>query len=297
MWIPVIINPASGHKTRVINKLKHIFYSTGNHLTVKITKGESDAYHLAKELTILEPEIVAVYGGDGTVSEVATALAGTDSAMAILPGGTGNVFAYEFKIPRNFTKAAKMITENYQIKVIDLGQIFNRKYLIRAGVGFESQVIQKTKSELKDRIGLLAYFLGGLKALKETKQYHYQVDLDGIQVEVRGLFCTVANSGHLGLPGLRLSPVVNMEDGLLDVIVLKKISINMLVSHLKKSVHNYLDMNELKHWQVNTVKINVDPPQFVQVDGDIVGSTPIEVTCIPHCLKIIVPGEKKDLSS
>ena len=226
MWIPVIINPASGQKTIVINKLNHIFNSTGNHWTFKITEGEGDAYHLAKELTILEPEIVAVYGGDGTISEVATALAGTNSAMAILPGGTGNVFAYEFQIPRDFTKAAKIIVGNYQIKAIDLGQIYNRKYLIRAGVGFESLVIQKTQHELKDRIGLLAYFFGGFKALKEIKQSHYQLDLDGIQVEARGLFCTVANSGHLGLPGLRLSPVVNMEDGLLDVIVLKKFRSN-----------------------------------------------------------------------
>jgi YegS/Rv2252/BmrU family lipid kinase len=292
MWIPVIINPALGQKNLVLDVLSHIFGRAGINCTFKITKAEGDAFHLAKEFARLGPEIIAVYGGDGTIGEVATALAGSNSAMAILPGGTGNVFAYEFHIPRNIKKAAKIITNSYQIKLIDLGQIYDRKYLIRAGVGFESLVIKKTQSNLKDRIGLLAYGLGGLQALTELKQSCYQLNLDGTQVEAVGLFCTVANSGHLGIPRLRLSRVVNVEDGLLDVIVLKKFSLNVIKSHLKKCGPDYLRLSDLLHWQVQRVRIDVDPPQSVQVDGDIVGTTPIEVVCTPHCLKLLVPAQK-----
>lgn len=289
MWIPVIINPAAGQKTAVLAELNNVFFPAGIRWTVEVTLREGDAYRQAQGLADQGAKIVAVYGGDGTVSEVATALAGTDSALAILPGGTGNVFAYEFQIPRDFIQAAKMLTGKYQVKVVDLGQVCHRKFLLRAGVGLESLVIEKTQRELKDRIGLFAYGVAGLQALREIHQTHYQLELDGNQVEAVGLLCTVANAGHLGIPGIRLSPAVNMEDGLLDVIVLHKMNINILISHLTKNVANYRDIGELQHWQVKTARIKVDPPQTVQLDGDIVGSTPVEVVCIPHCLKIIVP--------
>jgi YegS/Rv2252/BmrU family lipid kinase len=289
MWIPVIVNPAAGKKTAVLAELNNVFSPAGIRWTVEITLGEGDAYRQARELADQGAEIVAVYGGDGTVSEVATALAGTDSALAILPGGTGNVLAYEFQISRDFIQAAKMLASEHQVKTVDLGQACNRTFFIRAGVGLESLVIEKTQRELKDRIGLFAYGVAGLKALREIQQTNYQLELDGNQVEAVGLLCTVANAGHLGLPGLRLSPAVNMEDGLLDVIVLHKMNISILISHIVKNVTDYRDIGELQHWQVKTARIKVDPPQTVQLDGDIVGSTPVEVVCIPHCLKIIVP--------
>jgi YegS/Rv2252/BmrU family lipid kinase len=289
MWIPVIVNPAAGHKAPILTELNNVFYPAGIRWTVEITLGEGDAYRQAQELADQGAEIVAVYGGDGTVSEAASALAGTDSALAILPGGTGNVFAYEFQIPRDYIQAARMLTGKYRVKVVDLGQTCNRKFLLRAGVGFESLVIEKTQHELKDRIGLLAYGLGGLQALREIQQTRYQLELDGQPVEATGLLCTVANAGHLGIPGLRLFPAVSMDDGMLDVIVLQKININILISHLMKNVTDYRDIGELQHWQVNTARIMVDPPQTVQVDGDIVGSTPVEVVCIPRCLRLIVP--------
>ena len=290
MWIPIIVNPAAGQKTAVLKELNNVFNPFGIRWTVEITLGEGDALRQAYKLADQGAEIVAVYGGDGTISEVATALAGTDLALAILPGGTGNVFAYEFQIPRDFVQAARMLTGGYQIRVVDLGQAFSRKFLLRAGVGLESLVIEKSQRELKDRFGLLAYGVAGLQALREVHQTYYQLELDGNQIEAVGLLCTVANAGHLGLPGLRLSSTVSMGDGLLDVIVLQKINVGILISHLKKNVTDYRDLGELQHWQVKNVRINVDPPQTVQADGDIVGTTPVEIVCIPHCLRVVVPA-------
>jgi YegS/Rv2252/BmrU family lipid kinase len=289
MWIPVIVNPAAGQKVPVLKELNNVFYPAGIRWGVEITLGEGDAYQRALELAEQGAETIAVYGGDGTISEVATALAGTDTALAILPGGTGNVLVGEFHISRDFIQAAKMLTGEYQVKVIDLGQAYSRKFLLRAGVGFESLVIEKTQNRLKDRFGLLAYGLAGLQALRETHQSHYYLNLDGNQIEVDGLLCTVANSGTLGIPGFRLSPAVNLEDGLLDVIVVQKINVNVLISHLQNNVTDYRDLGEIQHWQVNSARIEVDPPQTVQVDGDIIGSTPVEAVCIPQCLKVIVP--------
>jgi diacylglycerol kinase (ATP) len=291
-WIPIIINPAAGQKTAVLKVLNQIFHPAGVRWTVEVTHGEGDAFHQAQQLAVQGAEIIAVYGGDGTISEVATAIADTESALAILPGGTGNVLTYEFQIPRKLIQAAKLLTGDYRIKVFDLGQAGERKFLLRVGVGFESLVIEKSQRKLKDRYGLLAYGIAGLQALKEARQMHYRLNLDGTQIEIDGLVCTVANSGHLGLPGLSLSPTINMEDGLLDVIVLKRVDVEKLISSLLKPPAKAYTLAGFRHWQAREIRIDVDPPQSVQLDGDIIGISPIEVVCHPKCLKVVVPAKK-----
>jgi diacylglycerol kinase family enzyme len=93
----------------------------------------------------------------------------------------------------------------------------------------------------------------------------------------------------LGLPGLSLSPTVIMDDGLLDVIVFRKIDIDKLISYLLKSPVKAHTLAGFQYWQVKEAKIDVDPPQSVQLDGDIVGKSPINVVCNPQCLKVVVP--------
>lgn len=289
-WIPIIINPAAGQKAAVLKELNQIFHPAGIRWTVEVTLGEGDAFRQAQYLVTQGAEIIAVYGGDGTISEVATAIAGTETTLAILPGGTGNVLAYEFKIPRKLTQAAKLLTSEYRIRKYDLGQVGKRKFLLRVGVGFESLVVEKSQRELKDRFGLLAYGIAGLQALREARRMHYRLILDDTQVEIDGLVCTVANSGHLGLPGLSLSPTVNMEDGLLDVIVFRKIDIEKIISSLLESPVKTRALAGFQHWQVREARIEVDPPQSVQLDGDIVGSSPVDVICNPKSLKVVVPN-------
>ena len=286
----MIVNPAAGQRAAGLKELNQVFQAAGIRWSVEVTQREGDAYRLAQQATDQGAEFVAVYGGDGTVSEVATALAGRDSALAILPGGTGNVLTYEFHIPRDFVQAARLLTGEHQVRVVDLGQVAERKFLLRAGVGLESLVIERTPRELKDRFGLLAYGIAGLQSLTKVRPVTYHLDLDGEKTQARGVLCTVANSGHLGLPGLSLSPTVNMEDGLLDVIVLRKIDIDTLITLLMQTVTRVRGFGKLQHWQVRRARIDVDPAQTVQVDGDNVGISPLEVACLPGSLRVVVPA-------
>ena len=288
-WVPVIVNPAAGQRAAGLKEINKVFRAAGIRLSVGVTQGEGDAFRLAQQAADQGAETVAVYGGDGTVSEVATALAGRDAALAILPGGTGNVLTYEFHIPRNIVQAARLLTGEHRIRVVDLGQMGERKFLIRAGVGLESLVIEQTNQGLKVRFGLLAYGIAGLQALTKVRPLIYHLDLDGEKIEARGLLCTVANCGHLGLPGLSLSPTVNMDDGLLDVIVLRKIDIDTLITLLMQTVTSTRSLGKLQHWQVRRARIDVDPAQSVQVDGDNLGNSPLEVVCLPNSLRVVVP--------
>ncbi len=288
--LPVIINPAAGRGSAVLKELNRVFFPAGISWSVEVTLGEGDAYRKAQAIAAGGAEVVAVVGGDGTVSEVATALAGTQTALAILPGGTGNVLARELKIPRTLSRAAKLLTGELHVRVIDLGQVGERKYLLRAGVGFEALVIQHTPRQLKERFGLLAYGIAGLKSLRETRPLHFEMELDGETAASDGFVCTVANSAQLGLPGLSLSPVVRIDDGLLDVIVLRTIDLERLISSSGEAGGVARLVKGFPHWRVKQAKIVVDPPQNVQLDGDLLGRSPFEVTCAAGCLRVVVPA-------
>jgi YegS/Rv2252/BmrU family lipid kinase len=287
--IPIIINPSAGKKTAVLAEINQVFHPAGIGWSVEVTQEEGDGIRLARRLADEGVEIVAVYGGDGTVSEVATGLAGSQTALGILPGGTGNVLAYELGTPRELVEACQLLVSGHTIRTIDMGAIEERRFLLRAGVGLEALAIEKTPRKLKDRFGLFAYGIGGLQALVKTRSMLYQLDLDGEPVEAEGVACTVANSGHLGLPGLTLSPLINIEDGLLDVIVLRKVDIQLIIQLVSEKIPHAPKFKKLQHWQVKRVAIRVDPPQSVQVDGDDLGTTPVELVSTPRCLRVVVP--------
>jgi diacylglycerol kinase (ATP) len=249
----------------------------------------NDGVRLARQFVEQGADIVAVYGGDGTISEVATGLAGTRAALAIIPGGTGNVIAHELGIPQDFVAAARLAVSEHGIRLMDLGEAGDRKFLLRVGVGLEAAAIERTPRELKDRFGLLAYGIGGLQALIESRPMDYVLELDGKIHETQGIVCTVANSGHLGLPGLRLSPKIYIEDGLLDVFVLRRVDLKLMAQFVSDSVGGTLSMGNLQHWQVTQARIQVDPPQTVQVDGDYLGMTPVEIHSRPQSLRVVVP--------
>jgi len=288
-WIPVIINPAAGRKTPVLAELNQVFRSAGARWSVEITQAEGDGVRLARQLVEEGAEIVAAYGGDGTISEVATGLAGTRTALAILPGGTGNVLAYDFGIPQDLAQAARLAVCEHDVRLVDMGEVGDRMFLIRTGVGLEAAAIERAPRGLKDRFGLLAYGLGGLQALLESRPMDYRLELDGVSHETQGVACTVANSGYWGWPGVRLSTRIDIEDGLLDVFVFRRVDLKVIALLVSDNASDALDIENLQHWQVTQARIEVDPPQAVQVDGDYLGMTPVELRSRPQCLRVVVP--------
>jgi YegS/Rv2252/BmrU family lipid kinase len=288
-WIPVIINPSAGHKTPILADLNQVFKDAGIRWSVEITQEEGDGVLLAQKLVQQGARIVAVHGGDGTISEVATGLSGSAAALAVLPGGTGNVLAQEFGIPRNYKAAAQLLTSEYDHRVVDVGVLGDRKFLLRAGAGLEAVALEKTPQQLKNHLGIMAYGIGGLQALVKTQPTRYLLQLDDQTLETEGLVCTVANAGHLGLPGLRLSRKIDIQDGKLDVFVLRRMDIQTILHFMSENFAHTLGLKEIEHWQVSRVQIQADPLQSIQIDGDQSGQTPVEIHCLPGSLKVIVP--------
>lgn len=293
--VRIILNPSAGSKNPPLRIFNNLFHQANIDWDLVITKERRDGICLAEKAIKDDVDIVVAYGGDGTVMEVAGGLKGTGIPMAILPGGTGNILSIELGIPQNLQEACMLIThpEKSRLRSIDLG-ITNDQTLpafaLRAGVGLEAAMLEGTDRELKERYGIFAYIMGATQALHNIKEAQYHLILDGEAVECSGLTCLIANAGYFGVPGLVLDPKVKIDDGLLDVFVLRKMDLAQLFSLAATIVGG----NELKdpalHWQVQSVSIESDPIQSTQADGEMWGQTPVEIKVKKDALQVLVPA-------
>jgi diacylglycerol kinase (ATP) len=294
--VHVIINPAAGRDQPILSILNNAMKTAGVEWDLFITKDAGDAARLARRAARRKADLVAVYGGDGTVMEAATGLIGTDVPLAILPGGTANVMAVEIGLLGDLVDSCAIaLNPNAQIRKVDMGRIGGHYFLLRAGMGFEAEMVEGADRELKDRIGVLAYGLSALQALVDPPMARYRLDLDGRIVETEGLTCLVANSGAIGVGGrsISLAQNISVSDGLLDVIVVRKADLPSLLSVAANIVSGEEDSEDLLHWQVKEVMIQADPAQKVQADGEMIGETPVTARVIPHAVNLIVPTDRE----
>ncbi len=287
--IEVIINPAAGVDEPILKPLNNVFQKYGVDWDVSITKRAGDGRRLARRAVERGADLVAVYGGDGTLMEVAGGLVGTDVPLAILPGGTGNVVAVELNIPRELEQAAELIFQpGHRLRRVDMGQIGEHYFMLRASVGFEVAVVRRTTRDLKDRFGLLAYGFAALEALSEPVHARYQLVIDGQEIETEGFSLLIANVGSLGRLNLVLNSSVKPDDGLLDVMMLNTRP-ETIVSIAASVIQLDNFTAALQHWQGREIVVRSTPPQQVQGDGELLGDTPFTARVVPGAVQVIVP--------
>jgi diacylglycerol kinase (ATP) len=236
-------------------------------------------------------DAVAVYGGDGTVMEAAAGLIGTEVPLAIFPGGTANVISVELGIPSNLAEACALVCASACAeRRIDVGQIGDQYFLIRVGMGLEAQMVQGAHRGLKDRVGALAYGVAAMQALAEPAVARYRLTIDGQVVEREGITCIVANAGSFGALPLTIAPTIDVSDGFLDVIVIATAELPGLVQVAASIVTGSEPAEPLHHWTAREVRVEADPPQSVQVDGEVWGQTPFTVRVVPQAVRVLVPA-------
>ena len=281
--VAVIINPAAGGDRPILKTINKVFQEAQVGWEAFITHQPGDARRLAEGAAKAGVDAVVVYGGDGTVSEAASGLVGTGVPLGVLPGGTSNIMSAAFGIPRDLTAACRLVaSRDAPIHVMDIVRIGERYFLQMAGIGLEAKLIEGASRELKDRFGMLAYGLAALAALGDPPLAHYHLELDGQMAEVQGVSCLVANGSNLGITALGTS------DGLLDVFVLRKVDLISIIS-AARIVLSGENSQAVPHFRARRVTVQADPPQTVQVDGDVVGMTPVNIELVPRAVRIIVP--------
>ena len=287
--IHVVINPASGQDQYILNTINRVFREFETTFDVSVTQKSGDASQFAKKAAAERVDVVAAYGGDGSVMEVAQGLMGTDIPLAILPGGTANLMSVELGIPRKLADAAKVAcSDSSVVRQVDMGEAGEHKFMLRVGIGFPAEKVILADRDLKDKYGLAAYTIAALKAMDTSQEVAYSLNLDGEQINVRGVGCRVDNSSNIGVPGVSLIPETDVSDGYFDVLVWRNIDLSP--SAVVDSIKNKETLADVyKHWQAKEISIETDQPQPIQGDGEIWGTTPISIKVLPGTMRVLVP--------
>lgn len=283
--IPVIINPASGKPQPVLHTINETFHAHNMSWIGHITYKFGDATQFAQQAVANGAEMVVVYGGDGTVLEVANGVMGSNIPIGILPGGTGNAVATELGISHKIEEAAELICTSQNRRMVDIAQVDDQYYLLRAYTGVSKD--QAASRQLKDKYHLLAYPMEVVKVLKHSPHAQYSITVDGKKMDVGAMTCFVNNLDSLGGVDIDLG-TITPDDGLVDVIIVSKNrhaigEIVKYVGHLGKTkTHAY-------HTQGKVVTVDADPPQTVWLDGEFYSNTPVTIKVHPSAINIIVP--------
>ncbi len=236
---------------------------------------------------------VLVAGGDGTVREVVSALAGSPVALALLPVGTGNQLAANLGIPKSLRGCVSVALAG-RVRQIDLGLIDGRPFSAIAGAGFDAQVV-RPDSRVKRRFGYLAYVHAATAAVLSPQVASLRVRVDGAEICGRGMGVMVMNMPGLTAPGLArpvtIIPGARMDDGKLDGCLLATATRRDCFSALGAILRRRQEASPLlEYFSGDEIRVEADPPLPVQADGERLGKTPFSVKVWPSALRVLVPA-------
>lgn len=283
--IEIIINPASGKNRPILNTLNDVFRQYDIEWNVSLTHQHGDAERLAQEIIHKNPDLVMVYGGDGTLFEVINGMSGSDLPIAILPGGTGNAAAKALNYPKKIESILHAVGRNAgHIRPIDIGQLNDSYFLSQAATSWSFFAPERG---LKDRYGFAAYGIMLLRDLPKMRPTTYQLTIDGSEHECRGLACIVTNINLIGF-NTTMGPNVQADDGQFDVFVIgtDRRSIRGMVQGVFRPINFE---RAFHHWQGRDIHVETDTPQPLGADGDPLGQTPFTAKVLPRALNVFVP--------
>lgn len=294
----LITNPAAARTAPLaVSAIMNTLRGAGWDAEVLATGGPGDARRLAEQGVAEGVDVVAVYGGDGTTMQAAAALVGTDVLLGVIPGGTGNLLAGNLRIPVSPARAARALV-SARPKLFDLGRMERpggpQYFAVACGAGYDARVMAGTLSEHKRRWGMAAYLATTLRLMPDLRSTVHAITIDGVEYEADASMVLVANCGEVIPPFVKLGPGIAPDDGLLDVIVMR-------ANNFSQSVRAVWDLLRVApstlgvgayvgHARGREVRVETDPVQPVQLDGEPGGDTPFTACVIPGAIRILLPS-------
>lgn len=284
--IALLTNPTSGKgkgaraRAAVLPRLR----SAG--MTVRDLSGRDadEALDLARAAVAEGVESLVVVGGDGMVHLAVQALAGTATALGIIPAGTGNDVARYFDLPRKDPLGAADVVVRGRTRRVDLARSGSRYFVTVLAAGFDALVNERANRMTWPR-GQMRYNLATLAELRVFRPLHYTLDLDGRQLTLEAMLVAVGNGPSFG-GGLRITEGAVLDDGLLDVVVIKPMSRGGLVRTYPKLFNGtHVTHPQYEHHRVATVTV-ASPGITTYADGERFGELPLTVDCAPGALSV-----------
>ncbi|HYM84839.1 MAG TPA: diacylglycerol kinase family protein [Candidatus Dormibacteraeota bacterium] len=305
-----------GARERLVDEIVGAAHRRG-HRDVDVLLAEAPAVAEAgvRDATAAGATLVVGVGGDGLLRAVATPLTGSTAVLAIVPSGTGNNLAAALGIPHVHAAALRVLADGV-VRRIDHGlaswsaassirrpgegadtergvetAAVVSPFLVACGAGLDARMVGGASAEAKRRFGLAAYLGSALAAAGDLAPRPTRLVVDGRPIETRSVVVLVANAGHL-LPGLvRPRREIVPDDGRLDVFVVHGGVVGSVRGALELLASAEPGVGRAgMRLLAEHVLVEVDPPEPVQLDGDVMGWSPLLARVAPGALSVIVPA-------
>lgn len=267
-------NPISGtkSKTALLDLIKTKTTAAGLSFTIMETNATGDYSFLTSKIKEENITDIIVCGGDGTVNQVASALLHSGVNIGIIPMGSGNGLALAAGIPKDSSKALEIIFKGHANRV-DGFNINEHFSCMLCGLGFDAQVAHDFARQSKR--GLITYIKQTFKNFFTAKPYPFILDIDSSRIKTEAFFISIANSNQFG-NNVTIAPKASISDGLIDIVVVKKMSKARLLYSLLKQISMGQVTNEEKkyhqadilYYQSKAVSIKNPLEAPLHIDGD-----------------------------
>jgi YegS/Rv2252/BmrU family lipid kinase len=292
--IAVIVNPgaAGGKALKALPVINDTLKGSGTPYAIYVTKARGDAIDAARNHAEAGASRILAVGGDGTINEVANGIyqSGVDAMLGLVPVGHGTDLARYLGTSKDIAEAVRHACAG-DPRQVDLGLACyadgtERAFINIAGLGFDAMVASKAqKSRLPG--GNLPYLGSALATLIGFKNLDVQITADGTLIETPGVFVQIANAQYMG-GGYHFAPMASMDDGLLDVCVVGdfgKLELIREIPGVYKGKH--VGHPKFTHLTAKCIEITTSEPAMVQLDGELVGHSPVTFRVLPAAISLV----------
>ena len=282
--IAFIVNPISGtkSKSRLAKLIRESLDLQQFAPTVVVTEYAGHATQLAQQFALQDYYAVVAVGGDGTINEVASGLIGSQTALGIVPNGSGNGFARHLDISTRMNRAVEMLNNSEPI-LVDYGMVNDKPFFSTCGVGFDAVVAANFSDTER---GLKGYMQTILKDLFQYKPERYHIEGEGIDLTTTAFLVNFANASQWGYDAY-IAPKASVQDGWLDIAVVSEfpmvIAAGLALRLFTKTIDEMVHMNMLRAKELTLTR---EEEGIMQIDG-----TPVMMPATLH-VKIVEEGLK-----
>ncbi len=292
----IIYNPRARatHATRLSQAAEAKLGPTGGY-ELKVPPRPEQATVLAHEAAQDGYDQVIAAGGDGTINAVVEGLVGSQTALGIVPLGTGNAAGSNLNLRAGDIAAAMDLIVRGNTRRVDLGRMNGHYFLTMAGIGLDAQVAHELHDAWKRRLGKIAF-------IRQFFRTTFGYQLPQCQVEITGgeenlvldepLWAILICNMSIFTWRVSVAPEASPDDGQLDFIIFHRCGVSPLISIAARNFLFAADISRSPYVTIaqgGRMQINAQPPTYWQADGDVGGQTPVTAEVVPAALDLIVP--------
>ncbi len=299
----VIVNPNAGRRKGEKDWLEiaRLLTEAGLSFTSVFTDAPNHAVKLSKKYIEAGFRKIIVVGGDGTLNEVINGIfcqkrfAPDEITIAMIPVGTGNDWGRSFNILPGYKQAIDIIARGRTFRQ-DIGKVtyttdeknHDRYFINMAGIGFDAIVAKKTNKQKREgKSGPFSYVINLFTSLLVFKSVVTNLIIDGKPVNEDIFSMSVAICQFNG-GGMKQAPEAIADDGLFDITLITRVSRMTVIRNVTKLYDgSYVKLQQVKQFRGQVVKIESDPPLYLETDGESLGHTPMTFEIMPRCVTIV----------